>query len=55
MEFPGVIKKKPWKFHGCNTIVLNFQGEDFDLSGISKGKVRNLKFPEVFSKRKERL
>ena len=65
VEFPGVIKKKsckismcvsfwPLKFpKGCNTNFRNFLGAKLCLelwSGISKGKVTDLKIPVFFPK-----
>ena len=34
----------------CNTILFNFQGWSLILSGISMGKVTNLKIPGIFFK-----
>ena len=57
VEFPGVIQKKSCRNsiglgnpNGCNTILWNFWWWSFILSGVSKGKVTNLKFPGVFFK-----
>ena len=62
VEFPGVIKKNyvkfPWLLvfdlgisKGCHKILQNFhQGWNLASSGISEGKVTNLKIPRVFFK-----
>ena len=38
-------------FKWCNTILWNFQGWSFVLSGSSKAKATNLQISEVFSKK----
>ena len=38
-EFPGVFVFGLGISKGCNTVLHNFQGWSFDLSGISRGKV----------------
>ena len=45
VELPWVLVLELGISKGCNTILLNFQGWNFVFSGISKGKVPNLKFP----------
>ena len=51
VEFPWVLVFGLGNPNGCNTILWNFQGWSVILSGISKGKVTNLKVPEVFFKK----
>ena len=45
VEFPGVLVFGLEIFKGCNTILHNFQGWSFVLSGISRGKVYKQKIP----------
>ena len=51
VEFSWVLVFGLGNPNGCNTILWNFQGWSVILSGISKGKVTNLKVPEVFFKK----
>ena len=61
-ESPGIIKKNSCGIsmgfifglgnsNGCNTILWNFHGWSFILSGICNGTVSNLKIPVVFLKK----
>ena len=51
MEFPRVFVFGLEIDKGCNVILHNFQGWNFDLSGISRGKVRKPKISGGFSKK----
>ena len=62
VKFPGVTKQKSCGTYirvfilglkisdACNTYLWNFSEWSFVLSGISKGKVKNLKFDRVFQR-----
>ena len=50
VEFLGILDSDPKILKGCK-ILQSFQGWSFVFSGISKGKVRNLKIPRVFPKK----
>ena len=50
MEFPGVFIFGLGISKGCNTILHNFQGWCFDLSGIPRGKVNKWKIVGSFQK-----
>ena len=49
-EFPWVLVFEFGISKGCHTILLNFQESKLVFSGISNGKVTNLKFPGGFQK-----
>ena len=49
VEFPWVLVFELGLSKGCHTILQNFQGWKLVFSGISRGKVTNLKIPGVFS------
>ena len=51
VEFPWVLAFGLGNSNGCSTIWWNFQGWSFNLSGISKEKVTNLKIPGIFFKK----
>ena len=50
VEFPWVLIFDFGVLKGCHTILQNFQGWKIVFSGISKGKVTNLKIPGGFQK-----
>ena len=45
MEFPWVLVFDLGIFKECQAILQNFQGSKLVFTGISKGKVTNLKLP----------
>ena len=50
VEFPGVLVFGFGISKGCNSILHNFQGWSFDLSGISTDEVNKGKPPGRFQK-----
>ena len=51
LEFPWVLVFDLGISKGCHTILQNFRGQKLVFSGISKGKVTNLKILEGFSEK----